>query len=636
MHLWSHVHMCELTCPHCSFIFFFLQWSRVQWGELNNMQTSKPRKSSSEISQRTSPAPPRSNGSLEVTQRASPVTPKSTRATKTSVESESTTPKYLPSRTPVDRSPKNIERRSPRSPVTERKRPSRMTELESQLTQVQEDLKKAKDQLGTSESWRRRAQQEAEEAKKQLIAMNTKLEGSQRQVIEFSAAEEARLQELRKISEERDCAWQSELEATQKQQYIDSNALTKAMNEIDELKQQLAMVVKSDDVPVNGSNAEHALKQKMAEALLTIEQLEEELKISRRIEAETQAVIHDTQQKFEMAKANAETLSLQGLNLRESVNSKTSELQELRARVALLEGTVKRLQTSSLHTDTNLDTVDRSFLESEVEQLKYELEEAEIKYQGEQIQSTVLIRSAYEFVESVKVNFAMREAELESALKNAKAEIFECKASLIDKETQLQCISEMNKELTEQIEQSELEANLIEVKVNLLNKETELQSIIEENELLKADMAKSGSQDNKSYEIAIIDMKLAREAERDALMKLGRVSEEADKSSRRAAKVAEQLEAAQVVNSEMEAELRRLRVQSDQWRKAAEAAAAALSPGDNGRFVERTSSLDIQYQSVAGKLMSSPFSDDLDDDWPKKKNNIVMRKISGLWKKSPK
>ncbi|KAG0496347.1 hypothetical protein HPP92_001038 [Vanilla planifolia] len=129
---------------------------------------------------------------------------------------------------------------------------------------------------------------------------------------------------------------------------------------------------------------------------------------------------------------------------------------------------------------------------------------------------------------------------------------------------------------------------------------------------------------------------MARAAEKDALSRVDFVSGEVEKNNSRATRVMEQLVAAQAVNSEMDSELRRLRVQSDQWRKAAEAAAAVLSPGINCRAVERTGSLDSDYSSISGKLMSSPFSDELDDESPKKKNGNMLRKIGGLWKKGPK
>ncbi|CAN1274888.1 Interactor of constitutive active ROPs 3 [Linum perenne] len=121
-------------------------------------------------------------------------------------------------------------------------------------------------------------------------------------------------------------------------------------------------------------------------------------------------------------------------------------------------------------------------------------------------------------------------------------------------------------------------------------------------------------------------------------MKLGYITEEADKSSRRAARVTEQLDASQAANSEMEAELRRLKVQADQWRKAAEAAASMLSTGNNnGKFVERTGSLDssnnVNYTTIAGAMVGSPFSEDMDDDSMKKKNGNVLKKIGVFWKK---
>ncbi|KAF5727427.1 interactor of constitutive active ROPs 3-like [Tripterygium wilfordii] len=111
--------------------------------------------------------------------------------------------------------------------------------------------------------------------------------------------------------------------------------------------------------------------------------------------------------------------------------------------------------------------------------------------------------------------------------------------------------------------------------------------------------------------------------------------EEADKSNRKAARVFEQLEAAQATNSEMEAELRRLKVQSDQWRKAAEAAAAMLSAGNDGKFMDRIGSLESNYNPIFGEV-SSHYDEDMDDDLLKKKNGNMLRKIGVLWKKPQK
>ncbi|KAH7667649.1 hypothetical protein IHE45_12G073600 [Dioscorea alata] len=616
------------------------------------MQTSN----SSKKETQTSKTRTRSSDGL---QRSSPATPKSTRGTKTNGSESDSPATHTPSRTSTDHSPKVVQRRSPRSPVTEKKRPSRMKELEVQLNQLQEDLKKEKDQLNSSEAWKKKAQQEAEEAKTQLAAMSAKLEESQHQLVEFSAAEEDRLQELRRISQDRDRAWQSELEAIQKQHSMDSAALGSAMSEMQRLKVQLEKVVKSEAAQAEQSELASSelqdLKQELAETMSTIENLKFQLGDSQKAEANARAMVSETQEQLEEAKSMADTLLSDSLKFSESLDATVSELNESRARVSSLEETVRKLEEELL-TARNVSVIDHegkgdelssnnhdSSLAAQVEQLKSALEAAEMKRQEEQIQNTMQFQSAHEMAARLKNELEQREAVLESELKNAKAEIFNLKTSLIDKETELQNILDVNKELEAGKLQSlaseteiELEKKLMELKANLMDKETELQSISEENEKLKQEMGNKEVESQKSYEAVIAEVELAKAAERDALLRLGYVTEEADKSSRTAARVTEQLDAAQALNTEMETELRKLRVQSDQWRKAAEAAAAVLTTGNNGRPMERTGSLDTDYNSIAGKLMSSPFSDDLSDDSPKKKNNTMLKKIGGLWKKGPK
>lgn len=156
---------------------------------------------------------------------------------------------------------------------------------------------------------------------------------------------------------------------------------------------------------------------------------------------------------------------------------------------------------------------------------------------------------------------------------------------------------------------------------------------MEENELLKSEIGKRESESTKMSGEALASVEAAKTAEREALIKLGDLTEEADRSSRKVARVTEELDAAQTANSEMETELRRLKVQCDQWRKAAEAAASMLTTGNNGKYVERTGSLD--YHTIGGKL-GSPLLDDLEDDSPKKKNNNMLKRIGVLLKKGQK
>ncbi|KAK4606210.1 hypothetical protein RGQ29_000467 [Quercus rubra] len=612
------------------------------------------------------------SGSSEVPQK---VSPRAVRQLKpTAVETDVATASAQTSRAPKDRSPKVVERRSPRSPVTEKKRPSRISELETQVSHLQEELKKAKDQLSSSELWKQQSQQDAEESKNKLLAVSSELEESQLQLQELSASEEARVVELQKISKERDQAWQSELEAVQRQNSVDSAALASAMNEIQQLRVQLGMVAESGSAQTKNKESANeeleSLKANLAETLSLVANMKNQLQDCKESEAQAQALVGETLLQLETARQTVEVLKSDSMKSMEAYNSVASELDQSRARVNFLEELVSKLKNISGDVsqnpagDHNIELelgkdqetgesikikAELHSLKSEVARLRSALEIAESKYHEEQIRSTVQIRSAYELVEQIKSGSSLREAALEAELKKKKADVEELKANLMDKETELQGISEENEGLNLKLEKSlscqreyELEKELkklnecvSELRANLMDKETELQSISEENEMLKLEIKKREMDRGKANDHVVAEVEAAKAAEREALMKLGIVMEEADKSNRRAARVTEQLEAAQAANSEMEAELRRLKVQSDQWRKAAEAAAAMISAGNNGKFMERTASLDSNYNSIAGKI-GSPYSEDMEDDLLKKKNGNMLKKIGVLWKKPQK
>ncbi|XP_061363187.1 interactor of constitutive active ROPs 3 [Gastrolobium bilobum] len=593
------------------------------------------------------------SGSSEVPQKVSPRAVRQLRTT-TALDIDSVSSLSQANKISKEKSPKVTDRRSPRSPVPERKRPSRISELESQISQLQDDLKKVKDQLILSESCKKQAQQEAEESKEQLLALSAKLEESQKQFLELCASGEARVIELQKITEEHDMAWQSELESSQKQHSVDSAALSSAMNEIQLLKVQQELVANWENL-----NTQHAvaadvellnLKQNLAETLSLVENMKNQLRNCKESEAQTQALFNETMLQLEASKKTVELLRADVAKGVDGYNSIALELDQSRTRVNSLEALVSKLETDLINNkcshsrnladdhkfkkeeeDPNQIEAEIYLLKSEIGRLRSAIETAETKYQEEQIRSTVQIRNAYELMEQIKSESGQRECELEAELKRKKADIEELKANLMDKETELQGIMEENENLNLKLEESmssqnepelrkelkRLDECVAELKGDMMDKETTLQSITEENEMLKLEI-------NKREEVEV-----AKAAEREAQMKLGIVMEEADRSNKKAARVAEQLEAAQVVNSEMEAELRRLKVQSDQWRKAAEAAASMLSAENNVKLTERTVSLDNNYKC-------SPFAEDIDDDFQRKKNGNMLKKIGVLWKKPQK
>nr|KYP58620.1 Interactor of constitutive active ROPs 3 [Cajanus cajan] len=588
------------------------------------MQTQKTRSSSSEAPQKVSP-----RGGRQLRPTTLDTASSLNQANKTSKE----------------RSPKITDRRSPRSPAPERKRPSRISELESQISQLKDDLKVVRNQLSLSDSGKKQAQQDAEESKKQLASLSVKLEDSQQQLLKFSAAEQARVIELQKTIEEHDKAWQSELRAAQQKLSDNTAALTSAINEIQQLKVQLELVANCENAHTQIAESSDVellnLKDNLAESLSLVENMKNQLRDSKE-SVQAQALVNETLRQLEAAKRTVEFLRADAAKAVHGYNSAALELDQSRARVNSLEALVSKLEFGLISNKSNnsVNLADEIYsLRSEVGQLRYAIETAEAKYREEQIECSVKITKAYELIEQITSESSQRESELEAELKRKKTDIEELKANLMDKETELQGIVEENEKLNLQLEKNmssqrehelrkelrKLDECVAGLKADLMDKETTLQSISEENEMLKLEISKR---------YARAELEAAKAAEREAVMRLGIVMEDAERSNRKAVRVAEQLEASQAANSIIEAELRRLKVQSDQWRKAAEAAAAMLSAGNNGKLAERSLSLDNNYNSVMNKY--TPFCEELDDDFQTKKNGNMLKKIGVLWRKPQK
>ncbi|XP_017698908.2 interactor of constitutive active ROPs 4-like isoform X2 [Phoenix dactylifera] len=73
----------------------------------------------------------------------------------------------------VDRSLKVEDRRSPRSSFHEKKRGTRVADLETKFRRAQEELKKLREQLASTEAAKKDAQEALEEAKKRIPAVTT-------------------------------------------------------------------------------------------------------------------------------------------------------------------------------------------------------------------------------------------------------------------------------------------------------------------------------------------------------------------------------------------------------------------------------------------------------------------------------
>ncbi|KAL0545013.1 hypothetical protein IC582_020147 [Cucumis melo] len=551
-----------------------------------------------------------------------------------------------PSKMTKERSPKTVTK-SVQSSVLEKKRPNRVSTVESQIAQLQDELKKTKDQLNSSESGKRRAKEEAEEAKQRLIVMSSELEDSRQQLLELSASEDERIQELRKISQDRDRAWQSELEALQKQHLMDSAALGAAMHENQKLKLQLERIAGSEANQSRHAESAHAeiqgLRIELKETLSLVEELRSKLSEYEDSEAQALEDLKKTQMELETANKTIERLQSEGTNAMKAFSSISLELEQSKEKVTTLEALVskyqddlaeidkKNLEDHSENKNNDKDDEENEYINqlknelncvrSEMGQLRLALDAADRRYQDEYLRSTIQIRSSYEEVESLKSESRRKEAAFEAELIQAKEQIKQLRTHLEDKEAQLMSMakeketaslnqkskeSEIETDISEQLKK--FESDIEELKASLLDKETELQGIIEENDMLRVGIQKMETERKIEHGETTDLEEPTKSANEETLNKLGSVNE----------------------NSETEAELRRLRVQLDQWRKAAEAAAAMLSPGKDGKLVDIAGSIDSNYP------LSSYYSEDLDDDSPKKKNINMLKKIGVLWKKSQK
>lgn len=171
------------------------------------------------------------------------------------------------------------------------------------------------------------------------------------------------------------------------------------------------------------------------------------------------------------------------------------------------------------------------------------------------------------------------------------------------------------------------------LKARLAEREKQLEALRSENENLMRQL------DNKLLKISAAESSIE-----ELTLNLKNANEELEKSKANAAQVNENLLATEKAKEELEAEMRRLRVQTEQWRKAADAAASVLAAEveTNGRRIsERCGSMDKHYVSAfepdrgyTGFAGSPELMDDLDDVFGSgKRRGSGIKMFGDLWKK---
>ncbi|PKA53271.1 Putative WEB family protein [Apostasia shenzhenica] len=188
------------------------------------------------------------------------------------VDPDSPSPQQNP-RLSVERSPRSADakpstdRRSPKlSPLPDKQpRPLKGSELQAQLTIVQEDLRKAKEKLASEEEEKSRVLVELEEAKKAAEVANEKLEEArlaQRKAEENSELDKFRADELEQsaieAAQKKEEEVQKELENIRNQHAVDVVSLLSATQELQRVKNELTMTTDAKNTAL--SHADDAMK----------------------------------------------------------------------------------------------------------------------------------------------------------------------------------------------------------------------------------------------------------------------------------------------------------------------------------------------------------------------------------------
>ncbi|KAF3782023.1 Interactor of constitutive active ROPs 4 [Nymphaea thermarum] len=167
-------------------------------------------------------------------------------------------------------------------------------------------------------------------------------------------------------------------------------------------------------------------------------------------------------------------------------------------------------------------------------------------------------------------------------------------------------------------------AEIMELKAKLLRQEQDLIRLSRENEDLK---------------LQLLEVEELRAKEEETAEQVKRLTEELEESKQRTTQATEQLEVTIQSKSELEAEMKRMRVQAEQWRKAAEAATAMLTSVDNyvgsdinGRCGNKHLPHGLEDSGYMGS--DSPMTDSMEDVYAgKRKGGAGIKRFGEFWKK---
>ncbi|XP_002520069.2 WEB family protein At5g16730, chloroplastic isoform X1 [Ricinus communis] len=448
------------------------------------------------------------SGLSETPSKASPATPRVSKLSRGVNKSEPDSPAPTQnSRLSVERSPRTItpkptvDRRSPKV-TTPPERPQirvvKGSELQAQLSGVQEDLKKAREQVALLEKEKAQAIDELKQAQKVADEANEKFQEAlvaQKRAEEDSEIEKFRAVELEQAgieaAQKKEEEWQKELESVRNQHALDVASLLSTTQELQKVKQELAMTTDAKNQALNHADdatkiAEiHADKVEILSSelirlkALLDSKLETEANESHRMVAELTEEIDTLKQELEKANGFEDKL----IEKEASIEQLNVELEAAKMAESYARSLVKEWK-------------------SRVDELEMQIEEA-----------NRLERSASESLCSVMKqlegnNDLLHDAENEIAALKEKVGLLEMtiarqKGDLEESEHRLSVAKEETCDMVKKVQSLKAELEVVkEEKAQALNNEklaaSSVQSLLEEKNKLITELENSREEEEKS------------------------------------------------------------------------------------------------------------------------------------------
>ncbi|KAA8533455.1 hypothetical protein F0562_031111 [Nyssa sinensis] len=442
--------------------------------------------------------------------KASPATPRISKLSRGVTKSETDSPSPLQNRRlSVDRSPRSVpskpttsvDRRSPKLTTPPEKQQTRVlkgSELQAQLSLVQEDLKKAREKLVLVEKEKEQAINELKEAQRLAEEANEKLGEAlvaQKRAEENSEIEKFRAVEMEQAgieaTQRKEEEWQKELETVRNQHALDVASLLSATQELHRVKQELTMTCDAKNQALSHADDATKIAEIHAEKVETLS-------------AELVRLKDLLDSKLEMeANENHKLVS--------ELNSQIEALKQELAKAKCSEEKLMEKETTleQLNVELEAAKMAESYARNLVEEWKKRVEELEVQAE----EANRLERSASESLESVMKqlegsNDLLHDAESEIASLKEKVGLLEIsigrqKGDLEESERQVDMAKEKASEMAKKVEslQTELE-NIEEEKIQALSNEklaaASVQTLLEEKNELINELEKSRDEEEKS------------------------------------------------------------------------------------------------------------------------------------------